>query len=120
MSRHSGIIWTLVVVLALSATTRGQSSSQPTSVSTIKPATDASEIPTPSSKDRLLGLLSPSISDGLDFNLWGWLGGYRNDQRESSKYYDAEVGLGITKSFNQTVRHFRLGKFHRRQRHRTR
>ena len=65
---------------------------------TSQPVLDSSDL---SSKERLIGRLPDSIGDGLDFSLWGWLGGYHNDQDEYSKYYDAEVGVGITRSFDQ-------------------
>lgn len=53
-------------------------------------------------KQRLINKLPPAIGDDLDIDTWGWLGGLQTNY-ENQRYYDAELGLGITKSFNQRI-----------------
>jgi hypothetical protein len=62
-------------------------------------------------KEKLLGALPPSISEGLDVNVWGWFGELFNTQDENRNYWDVETGLGITKTFNQRVTLSAQGNF---------
>ena len=61
----------------------------------------AGDSSSPSLKQRLIDSLPPSVSEGLDVNVWGWLSELHNDQKEYNNYYDAEISLGVTKSFSQ-------------------
>lgn len=53
-------------------------------------------------KQRLIDRLPPAIGDDLDIDTWGWLGGALTNY-DNKRYYDAELGLGITKSFGQHI-----------------
>jgi Putative beta-barrel porin-2, OmpL-like. bbp2 len=54
-------------------------------------------------KEKLLGLLPPSVTDGLDVDFWGWFSYLRNDQDDYQNIYDIQLSLSVTKSFNQRV-----------------
>ncbi len=115
MSRYP-LLWVryLVAPLALMVFALTQTAfSQTTSTApTTTSASDSSDVASHSFKESVINGLPPAIGDGLDVNLWGWLGGYRNDQHYSkSNYYDAEFAIGLTKSFNQTVAVSAQGNF---------
>jgi hypothetical protein len=65
-------------------------------------AVDTSADQKPSLKERFIDSLPPAIGDDLDIEAWGWAG-YMQTNYENQHYYDAEVGLGITKSFDQRL-----------------
>ena len=52
-------------------------------------------------KERMIKGLPEAIGDGLDFDVWGWLGGLWHDGGEH--YWDGELSFSITKSFQQRV-----------------
>jgi hypothetical protein len=53
-------------------------------------------------KQRYIDRLPPAIGDDLDIDAWGWAGILQTNY-ENKRYYDAELGLGITKSFAQRL-----------------
>ena len=55
----------------------------------------------PSLKARFINSLPPWLGDGLELDAWGWFSDLQNNQREYRNFYDAELSLGVTKSFNQ-------------------
>ena len=46
-----------------------------------------------------LQFLPAPISDGLDINIWGWLGYDFEQADEHSTYWDGELQLDVNKSF---------------------
>jgi hypothetical protein len=63
--------------------------------------TAADDPASPNLKQRFINSLPPVVGDGLDITFWGWFADYQNNQKEYSNYYDTELSLGITKSFDQ-------------------
>jgi len=61
---------------------------------------DAENVPL---KERIYDALPDAVAEGLDFHAWGWLGYLVNDQGEDSTYWDAELSLAATKSFEQRL-----------------
>jgi hypothetical protein len=72
---------------------------------------DPADLPSPSWKQRAINALPPAVSDGLDVNAWGWFSDLQNNQKEYSNSYDAEVSLGVTKSFDQQLTLSAQGNF---------
>jgi hypothetical protein len=60
------------------------------------PAENAASAPELSDKLRFL---PPPIADGLDVNLWGWLGYSREFSGGPESYWDGELQLDINKTF---------------------
>jgi hypothetical protein len=54
-------------------------------------------------KQELKDLLPPTVSDGLEFGGWAWVGAMHSDGAGEHNFYDAELSLDITKSFGQRV-----------------
>jgi hypothetical protein len=61
-------------------------------------------------KERFIDSLPPVIGDGLDIDVWGW-SDFLQTNYENQRYYDAELVLGITKSFDQRVAISAQGNF---------
>ena len=68
-------------------------------------ATSSNDQPsqTPSASSNKLQFLPASISEGLDVNLWGWLGYGLQKSDERSSYWDGQLQLDITKSFSERL-----------------
>lgn len=116
MPRWRGIYWlALALGGGIAAAAWGDAASMPaTATSTdIAPVTsDASaDWSLPAIKQKMLGALPPVIGDGFDMTAWGWLGGTHTSSSQYSNYFDAEVGLGISKSFDQNVTIAAQGNF---------
>ena len=60
-------------------------------------------------KDQLLHMLPPSVSDNMELDLWGWIGDLNTS--EGNNYWDAELSVGITKSFDQRLTLSAQGNF---------
>ena len=65
-------------------------------------AVDAPSDQEPTLKERFIDSLPPAVGDDLDIDAWGWAG-FSQTNYENQRYYDAELGLAITKSFDQRI-----------------
>jgi len=59
-------------------------------------------------KDQLIGLLPPSVSEDLEVDVWGWIGALHTSDND---YWDGELSVGITKTFDQRVTLSAQGNF---------
>ena len=64
---------------------------------------DASGDDGPSLKEQMLAALPPAIGDGLDIDVWGWAGDLQTLGEYRTNYYDLELGVGVSKTFDQRV-----------------
>lgn len=67
------------------------------------PSSTALEPEPASAKERLLSSLPEPVSRGLELDAWGWLGYLKNNEAGHSAFWDGELALAITKSFDQTL-----------------
>jgi len=57
----------------------------------------------PALKDRILSLLPPAVSDGLEVDGWLWLYYLHHDQHSKNNEVDAQLSLDFTKSFGSRI-----------------
>jgi hypothetical protein len=69
--------------------------------STGDPEWSSSEAEDLSLKEEFLRWLPPAVSEDLEIDAWAWLGALH--QPEHDDYWDADLSLAVTKSFDQKV-----------------
>ena len=64
-------------------------------------------------KERLINCFPEPIAQGLDIDAWGWLGDLANNAPDnySNNYYDLELSLGISETFDQRLKIAAQGNF---------
>src|SRR4029450_12280446 len=60
-----------------------------------------SETEKQSLKQQILQSLPPSISDGLDIDAWAWIGALHQPSHDD--FWDVDLSLAVTKSFDQRL-----------------
>jgi hypothetical protein len=54
-------------------------------------------------KQQLIDSLPPAVNEGLDFNVWAWLGFLYSSDASSRNIIDGQLSLDITKTFGKNV-----------------